>query len=56
MNATDQMAINEPGFRNPIVDRNNLVDEAEALSHNEIFLTNLSYPLILINKLQSINS
>jgi hypothetical protein len=36
MNATDQMAINEPGFRNPIVDRNNLVDEAEALSQNEI--------------------
>ncbi|EFX78745.1 hypothetical protein DAPPUDRAFT_105016 [Daphnia pulex] len=45
MNATDQMAINDPGLRNPIVNRNNLVDEAEALSQNEIYLTKLSYPL-----------
>jgi hypothetical protein len=45
MNATDQMAINDPGLKNPIVNRNNLVDEAEALSHNQMFLTKLSYPL-----------
>jgi hypothetical protein len=36
MNSTDQKAINDPGLRNPIVNRNNLVDEAEALSQNEI--------------------
>jgi hypothetical protein len=48
MNATDQMAINDAGLRNPIVNRNNPVDESVALSHNEYFLTNLCYPQMFI--------
>jgi hypothetical protein len=46
MNATDEMANDDPALRNAIeVNRNNLVDDAVALSQNEDFLSKLSYPL-----------
>jgi hypothetical protein len=43
------MAINDAGLRIQIVNRNNPVDEAVALSQNEYFLTNLSYPKTFIH-------